>query len=242
MHYHIEKIEDVEDDLTGSIGRLELLLFTVSGQQCKRWFQYPAPYTVRIYDGLTRKLCKVLEEGDGSSTTGHTNRVFGIKWNSLDTHVILSGGWDKTIQVWDLRVGKSVRSIFGPYLCGDSLDFDDSTSRILTGSWRAFEQLQEWDYGSGSLVRTFVWPQSMNLEKPCQIYSACYGRNMSQNLIAAGGSGSNQASLFHAESGHFLGGLHQLGKGVVSISFNHAGSQMCIVTTNQVFMVNMQDP
>ncbi|KAH7289986.1 hypothetical protein KP509_30G027100 [Ceratopteris richardii] len=196
---------------------------------------------VRIYDGLTRKMSLVLDEGDGSSTTGHTNRIFALKWNLNDTDVIMSGGWDKTLQVWDLRIGKSVRSIYGPFLCGSSLDFDMNNERILTGSWRTSEQLQEWDYGTGALIRTILWPQGMDYDKLCKIYSACYGRGMAQELIAAGGNIPNQVSLFHWESGQLVGGLQQLEKGVVCVSFNNAGTHMSVVSPDQVYIVEFQE-
>ena len=49
------------------------------------------------------------------------------------TKVLLTGGWDNTVQFWDMRVGHSVKSIFGPHLSGDSLDV--CGDEILTGSW-----------------------------------------------------------------------------------------------------------
>ena len=45
--------------------------------------------------------------------------------------VLVSGGWDKTLQIWDLRVHRSVRSIYGPYVCGDSIDIQGNN--ILVG-------------------------------------------------------------------------------------------------------------
>jgi WD40 repeat protein len=53
-------------------------------------------------------------------------------------------------QVWDVRVQRSVRSIFGPYVCGNSLDICNST--LVSASWRSHDQLQTWDLGSGKLV------------------------------------------------------------------------------------------
>ncbi|KAI5058261.1 hypothetical protein GOP47_0026949 [Adiantum capillus-veneris] len=236
-HWHatsgklISTIQEPGNEIFSIVHQETGVLFATAGLDTK----------VRIYDGLTRKMSVILDEGNGSSTAGHTNRVFALKWASIDTNVLISGGWDKTIQLWDLRVGKSVRSIYGPYLCGASLDLDMNTKRILTGSWRTVEQLQEWDYGSGALIRTLMWPQSMNLEKPCQIYSACYGRGMAQNLVAAGGTSPNQASFFLSQTGQVVGSLDQLDKGVVSISFNNSGTHVCVVTSNQIFIVMLKE-
>jgi len=81
---------------------------------------------VRVYDEETRAL--VVELAGGTSVpsaaqyganfssshgaapgaaapvaTGHTNRIFGLAWHPTDTHLLASGGWDNTIQIWDVR-------------------------------------------------------------------------------------------------------------------------------------------
>lgn len=56
-------------------------------------------------------------------------------------HVIISGGWDDTIQIWDVRIGLSVRGIYGPHLAGDAVDVNDQ-NEILTGSWRPENPLE----------------------------------------------------------------------------------------------------
>lgn len=47
-------------------------------------------------------------------------------------------------------MGCAVRSIYGPHICGDALDIVGS--RIVTGSWRAQQQLEVWDYFEGNKV------------------------------------------------------------------------------------------
>lgn len=43
-------------------------------------------------------------------------------------------------QVWDVRADQVVRSIHGPYICGDGIDiWEDS---VLTASWVAHDALQ----------------------------------------------------------------------------------------------------
>ncbi len=46
----------------------------------------------------------------------------------------MSAGWDHLIFLWDLRTGSPEKHIFGPLICGDSLDYNDNL--ILAGSWR----------------------------------------------------------------------------------------------------------
>ena len=98
-----------------------------------------------------------MNKGDHGSP-GHSNRVYCVKYNPHNPKIIVSGGWDQTMQVWDTRVGnlinnylillgQSVASIFGPYICGDSIDID-SKGVVLTGSYRPHESLQLWDLGT----------------------------------------------------------------------------------------------
>ncbi|OLP92446.1 hypothetical protein AK812_SmicGene25748 [Symbiodinium microadriaticum] len=49
---------------------------------------------------------------------------------------LVSGGWDNTVQYWDLRAGHAVRAIFGPHICGDALDVSADGTQLLTGSCR----------------------------------------------------------------------------------------------------------
>lgn len=57
----------------------------------------------------------------GDVTAGHASRVFALKFNPTEPDILISGGWDNTIQIWDMRVAYSVRSIFGPHICGDAV-------------------------------------------------------------------------------------------------------------------------
>ena len=57
-------------------------------------------------------------------------------------------GWDNTVQIWDIREGSAVRSLYGPHICGDALDIVGD--EILTGSWRAETQLEVWSLSTGT--------------------------------------------------------------------------------------------
>ncbi len=114
-----------------------------------------------MYDERTRKL-KVTLEGGGTGEPGHSNRVFALKFDKEDGNILLSGGWDNNVKIWDVRSGQAVRSIYGPYICGDSLDLQDTY--VLTGSWRAEKQVQMWDLGTGELVEELSWNKELPSE------------------------------------------------------------------------------
>lgn len=88
---------------------------------------------VRVYDEQTRGLVVALE-GGGSGEPGHSNRVFCVKFVQDDPNLVISGGWDNNVKVWDVRMATPARSIYGPYICGDSIDLFEGM--LLTGSYK----------------------------------------------------------------------------------------------------------
>jgi COMPASS component SWD3 len=136
-------------------------LFATAGSDC----------CVRVYDEQTRKI-KVEFAGGGNSggESGHTNRVFAVKFDKEDENMLISGGWDNNVKVWDLREPNPVRYIYGPYICGDALDLHEGY--ILTGSWRADKQLQLWDFGTCEFIEDIPMNDGLASPQPCQIYAA----------------------------------------------------------------------
>jgi COMPASS component SWD3 len=56
---------------------------------------------------------------------------------------MISGGWDNTIVVYDVRRPYPAFSMLGPHVCGESLDINGTT--ILAGSYSQDENLTLWD-------------------------------------------------------------------------------------------------
>ena len=55
---------------------------------------------LRVYDEQSRSLIRNL---DGGMKSGHSNRVFCVKYCKEDPNLLVSGGWDLSVKVWDLR-------------------------------------------------------------------------------------------------------------------------------------------
>lgn len=56
---------------------------------------------IRLYDEHTKALIIKLKET--RHQCGHSNRVFCVKFSPTDPHTIVSGGWDNTVQIYDIR-------------------------------------------------------------------------------------------------------------------------------------------
>ena len=108
---------------------------------------------------------------------------------------------------------------------------------VLTGSWRQEHQLQLWDFGTGKLIEEIQWgPKS---KQDCMLYCAKFSK--SGNLIAAGGSGLNEAKIFDRSNKYAtVGTVAGLSRGVYSLDFNHNGSKFCVAggdTTIRLFNI-----
>ena len=58
---------------------------------------------IRVYDEEKRKDPLITLEGGGTGEPGHSNRVFAVKFDKEDENLIISGGWDRSVKVWDIR-------------------------------------------------------------------------------------------------------------------------------------------
>eukprot|EP00768_Dysnectes_brevis_P009533 gnl/Dysnectes_brevis/968_a1078_3611.p1 GENE.gnl/Dysnectes_brevis/968_a1078_3611~~gnl/Dysnectes_brevis/968_a1078_3611.p1 ORF type:complete len:363 (+),score=105.30 gnl/Dysnectes_brevis/968_a1078_3611:37-1089(+) len=194
--------------------------------------------TVRVYDEGSKVQVHSLTEGDRESTSGHFNRIFSLVFHPTQPNIIATGGWDQTIQLWDLRVDHSVASIHGVNICGNSMDL--CGNQVLAGSWRPERPLQIYDIRSTSLDRDILWNKHAGspdtAPNPTLVYTAQFGKQGS--IIAAGGSGANEAKLFKTSTGEVLGSIQMPGS-VFASAFSSdgrfvafAGSKTGVQTAN----------
>jgi WD40 repeat protein len=59
-------------------------------------------YSIRVFDGLTKKEVVKLGGIDNQKITGHQSKIFALKFVK-DQKVLISGGWDDTLIFWDLN-------------------------------------------------------------------------------------------------------------------------------------------
>eukprot|EP01083_Nonionella_stella_P081945 226037_1 len=177
-------------------------------------------YKIRVYDEETKELTQSMSQGISKLTPGHSNRIFAAKFKPDDPNTLITGGWDNTVYIWDLRTGHAIRNIFGPHIAGDALDiFDDM---VLTASWRPEKPVEIWDFGTGKMMHTVYY-----LSAP-MMYSAQF--HPSGDCIAVGGTGTNESKIFDARNSYKSLGRVRLirEKGVYSLDFSPNGTRMAI--------------
>lgn len=199
-----------------------------------RYFTAGKDTAVRVYDEATKSLIVKMQGGGGSSyrsAPGHSNRVFSCKSFPGDENIVLTGGWDNTVQIWDIRAGMAVRSFYGPHICGDALDVVGS--EVLTGSWRADHQLEIWDFGTGEKIRDIPFSYASQSfgsggsvsassagAPACMLYAAQFSKEGGGRYIVAGGSNVNEAKVFDHHNGNsVVGTVTGLTRGVFAVDF-----------------------
>jgi len=173
---------------------------------------------IRIYDEASGRCECVLEQAV-MAHPGHSNRIFSVKFHPTIPHLIFSAAWDRCVHVWDIREKKSVKTIYGPFVCGESLVVQEDT--IITGSWRKENSIETWDLGTGLRSRVFDWSVSP------MVYSMKAHPKI-PGILAVGGTGHNIVRVFDINS-DFRSEIIFLPdrKGIYSVDFNSNGDFLC---------------
>uniref|UniRef100_A0A0G4GI48 Anaphase-promoting complex subunit 4-like WD40 domain-containing protein n=1 Tax=Chromera velia CCMP2878 TaxID=1169474 RepID=A0A0G4GI48_9ALVE len=186
---------------------------------------------IYVFNDKTKK--KVLEldkPGWGDNIYGypaHSNRIMCLKFSPSDPHLLVSSALDETVQIWDLRVRKSVRAVSGANCIREGVDITNDGNSILTASYRDHTQIQMWDFGSGKeLCSMTLAPfgfegdqgglgrlggrRSMSLPRDPSVilggssYLHCAAFSRHCDFILVGGSAANSARCLYNPS-HPLG-------------------------------------
>ena len=107
---------------------------------------------VRLYDDNTKTLIKKLER-HRYDLPEHSNRIFAVKFSKKDPNLLLSGGWDNTILLYDVRAREVQNFLYGPHICGDGMDLKEDL--LLTVSWDKEDQIQMFDLRMNKKIGVF---------------------------------------------------------------------------------------
>ena len=149
--------------------------------------------TVRVYDeNMKTEIAKMRPYL--FDQPGHSGRIFCVKYFPNDTSTIYSGGWDKTIQFYDARQCKVANSIYGPEICGDSLDLCGNI--LASGAWSTKEQIQLWDIRTLKCLCNVKW-ENNDVYKPTYIYSVKFNKTRDNKYLAVSGVNKPLFSIFN---------------------------------------------
>lgn len=110
---------------------------------------------IHIYDETTKQLAFTMKEGPNEP--GHSNRIFCCKFNKENPNMVVSGGWDNTVQIYDLRYRAPISSIYGPHICGDCIEIRNDGVTMMTGSYRMEDVIEIWDLRMNKRTRSIPW-------------------------------------------------------------------------------------
>ncbi|KAM8953361.1 uncharacterized protein RCH25_044204 [Pelodytes ibericus] len=183
---------------------------------------------IRLYDSHTNEVLHflqapdVLYNDDVTLTSGHTRRIFALKFHPSEHHIFLTGGWDDCVKIWDKRMSKEARRIInGPHICGPGIDIQDH--RLLTASWVARNALQLWDFRNGGLLQDIPFPAS-TLQGEF-LYAATF---CSDSVILAGGSGTSTACAISLNTQEILGDISLANKAVQTVDAAPVGQAVAV--------------
>ena len=190
-------------------------------------------YHVKVYDYEKKRLQINLEPGS-STMMGHSNNVYSVKFGN-DPNILLSGGWDVTIYIWDLRIGKSIGYLYGPHIFGDALDVHGDT--ILTGNYDRENVLQLWSMSRKISTKLIEWNSEPHDTSSGYVYSARFEKDERCKYIVASGriaTGQNEIRLFNNDEKHELLGKIKMNTTTPSIDFMNTKHNFAACSNDEI--------
>jgi len=71
--------------------------------------------------------------------------------------MLVSGGWDNNVFVYDMRYRGPVHAIYGPHICGDAIEFKRDGHTMICGSYRGEDALEVYDLRMMKRSRIYAW-------------------------------------------------------------------------------------
>lgn len=145
---------------------------------------------IKLYDDNMKTLITTMKS-NSFSQPGHSNRIFSVIFNKESDNMLISGGWDNTLQIYDVRERAIVASIYGPHVCGDALDVKGT--KLLSAAWAAESQIQVFDLRMLKAETVCDWAAvEGNNGKASFLYTCQFAKFRNEKFeFAVGGSSEN---------------------------------------------------
>ena len=196
--------------------------------------QIEALYTASNYEGCISQIPTIA---DTSSTYSSAQELqeqcqAGLRWKnakvknfaqhsdavgsvafSPDGLMLASGSKDKTIQIWDLATGKSIRTFPGDSSTIWSVAFDSNGTKLATGT--GFWRVMLWDLKTGQVIRS--------LDHTASVWSVALSPD---GQLVASGSGDKTTKISDATTGRLIQSFPDHTDFVYSVAFTPDGQSL----------------
>ncbi|MEG4021979.1 protein kinase domain-containing protein [Microcoleus sp. S13C4] len=142
----------------------------------------------------------------------HSDAVGSVAF-SPDGLMLASGSKDKTIQIWDLATGKSIRTFPGDSSTIWSVAFDSNGTKLATGT--GFWRVMLWDLKTGQVIRS--------LDHTASVWSVALSPD---GQLVASGSGDKTTKISDAATGRLIYNLPDHTDFVYSVAFTPDGKSL----------------
>ncbi|MEG3939219.1 MULTISPECIES: protein kinase domain-containing protein [unclassified Microcoleus] len=142
----------------------------------------------------------------------HSDAVGAVAF-SPDGLMLASGSKDKTVQIWDLATGKSIRTFAGDSSTIWSVAFNSSGTKLATGT--GFWRVMLWDLKTGEGTRL--------LDHTASVWSVAFSPD---DKLIASGSGDKTTKISDAATGSLIYNLPDHTDFVYSVAFTPDGKSL----------------
>ncbi len=203
-------------------------------QESQQFSQIQALYTASNYEGCISQIPTVAKTSSSYTSAQNLQEQCqsGLQWKnakvknfaqhsdavgsvafSPDGLMLASGSKDKTIQIWDLATGKSIRTFPGDSSTVWSVVFDSSGTKLATGT--GFWRVMLWDLKTGQATRT--------LDHTASVWSVALSPD---GKLIASGSGDKTTKISDATNGSLIYNLPDHTDFVYSVAFTPDGKSL----------------
>lgn len=175
---------------------------------------------------------------------GHENVIFSARYFPFNSFNLYSGGWDRTIRLWDVRHGHTTVVLFGTQIVGDSLDMASDGHTLVSGGGTHGEGLMIWDTRKHEApVRTIEFsPGQVRNPKIEPIINAVRFIPRTRQIIATATDDDYPAKIFNFQTGEVVESFFNKCPRATACDVVHKdGNQLCIGDANGVTQIITRD-
>jgi len=121
--------------------------------------------------------------------------VCSTKFLPHDKNIVLSGGWDRIIKIYDVRCKYPVAQLIGPQVGGDAIDVAGDT--IIAGSNRQEKPLTLFSLNTMKKIVDIEFEHPLSRDKIAgHVYGARFSKDSDSSVIFACGAGKNEFRVY----------------------------------------------